>query len=39
MVRAIWAARGAHERRSPAEVITRLDREHAARLAGFDLGV
>jgi uncharacterized damage-inducible protein DinB len=38
MVRAIWAARGAHQRRSPADTIERLDREHAARLATFDLG-
>ena len=33
MVRAIWSARGAHERRSPAEVLARLDAEHAARVA------
>ena len=33
MVRAVWAARGAHERRCPEEVLARLDAEHAARLA------
>lgn len=37
MVRAIWAARGAHERRSPDEVLARLDAEHSARLASFGL--
>jgi hypothetical protein len=37
MVRAIWAARGAHQRRSPADTIERLDREHASRLASFKL--
>ena len=35
MVRAIWAARGAHERRSPEGVLARLDTEHNARLASF----
>jgi hypothetical protein len=35
MVRAIWAARGGHERVSPAETLARLDQEHAARLESF----
>jgi len=35
MVRAIWAARGGHERRSPAEALARLDQEHAARLESW----
>jgi hypothetical protein len=35
MVRAIWAARGSHERQSPAEALARLDQEHAARLESF----
>ena len=37
MVRAIWGARGAHERRTPGDVIAGLDHQHAARLASFDL--
>lgn len=36
MVRAIWAARGAHEQRSQGVVIAGLDRQHADRLASFD---
>lgn len=35
MVRAVWAARGAHERRTPGEVLARLDAEHSARMASF----
>ena len=32
MVRAIWAARGGHERQSPAGTLARLDQEHTDRL-------
>lgn len=35
MVRAIWAARGSHERQSPTGTLARLDQEHAARLESF----
>jgi hypothetical protein len=35
MVRAIWGARGSHERQSSAAALTRLDQEHAARLESF----
>jgi hypothetical protein len=38
MVRAIWGARGAHERRTDAGAIAGLDRAHAERLASFNLG-
>jgi hypothetical protein len=37
MVRAIWAARGAHERRTPGDVLARLDAEHSARVASFEV--
>jgi hypothetical protein len=35
MVRAIWAVRGAHQRRTSGDVLARLDAEHSARLASF----
>ena len=35
MLRAIWAARGAHERRTGGDVLGRLDAEHSASLASF----
>jgi DinB superfamily len=37
MVRAIWAARGAHEHRSPPATLARLDQEHAATLESLRL--
>ena len=37
MVRAIWAVRGAHEHRSPDDVLARLDAEHSARLDSIAL--
>jgi hypothetical protein len=37
MVRAIWAARSGHERRSPTGTLARLDQEHAQRLECFGL--